>query len=92
MSGYKKQIVILFLFSFEKEQLMIKIENGRIFVDGKETVDPTLIGYAVLDAVEEGTFSINTEQEIDETVKNLYDVGFEAGKAVESTRLKLIGK
>ena len=28
---------------------MIEIVNGRVFVDGRETVDPTLIGYAVLD-------------------------------------------
>jgi len=31
---------------------MIEIVNGRVFVDGKETVDPTLIGYAVLDFAE----------------------------------------
>lgn len=30
----------------------IEISNGRIFIDGKETVDPTLIGYAVLDYAE----------------------------------------
>lgn len=31
---------------------MIEIVNGRVFVDGKETVDPTLIGYAVIDFAE----------------------------------------
>ncbi len=31
---------------------MLEIVNGRVFVDGKETVDPTLIGYAVLDFAE----------------------------------------
>ena len=31
---------------------MIEIINGRIFIDGKETVDPTLIGYALLDFAE----------------------------------------
>lgn len=31
---------------------MIEIINGRIFIDGKETVDPTFIGYALLDFAE----------------------------------------
>ena len=31
---------------------MIEIVNGRIFVNGKETVDPTLIGYAIIDFAE----------------------------------------
>ena len=31
---------------------MIEIVNGRVFVEGKETIDPTLIGYAMLDFVE----------------------------------------
>lgn len=31
---------------------MIEIVNGRVFIDGKETVDPILIGYAVLDLAE----------------------------------------
>jgi hypothetical protein len=31
---------------------MIEIVNGRVFVEGKETVDPTLIGYALLDFAE----------------------------------------
>jgi len=31
---------------------MIEIVNGRVFVEGKETVDPTLIGYAVIDFAE----------------------------------------
>lgn len=30
----------------------IEIENGRIFVDGNETVDPEYIGYAMLDFAE----------------------------------------
>jgi len=33
---------------------MIEIKNGRVFVDGKETTDATLIGYALLDAAEAG--------------------------------------
>jgi len=31
---------------------MIETLNGRIFIEGKETVDPVLIGYAILDLVE----------------------------------------
>lgn len=31
---------------------MIEIVNGRVFVEGKETIDPTLIGYAILDFAE----------------------------------------
>ena len=31
---------------------MIEIVNGHIFVNGKETVDPVLIGYAMLDFAE----------------------------------------
>lgn len=31
---------------------MIEIVNGRVFVDGVETVDPTLIGYAIIDFAE----------------------------------------
>lgn len=30
----------------------IEIANGRVFVNGKETVDPLLIGYAMLDFAE----------------------------------------
>jgi hypothetical protein len=30
----------------------IEIVNNRIFIDGKETVDPVLIGYALLDFAE----------------------------------------
>lgn len=37
---------------------MIEIVNGRVFVEGKETVDPTLIGYAVLDAAEDNQNSV----------------------------------
>ncbi len=31
---------------------MIQIANGRIFIDGKETINPELIGYAFLDYAE----------------------------------------
>ncbi|MBY0486526.1 MAG: hypothetical protein K2P85_04970 [Flavobacteriaceae bacterium] len=31
---------------------MIEIINGRIFIDGKESVDPVQIGYALLEFVQ----------------------------------------
>jgi ribosomal protein S19 len=31
---------------------MVEIVNGRVYVDGKETVNPTLIGYAIIDFAE----------------------------------------
>lgn len=34
------------------ESPIIEIVNGRIFVEGKESVDPTLIGYALIDFAE----------------------------------------
>lgn len=32
--------------------MAIEISNNRIFVDGAETIDPVLIGYAILDFAE----------------------------------------
>ena len=44
---------------------MIEIINGRVFVEGKETVDPTLIGYAVLDAAESESVELTfTDKEV----------------------------
>ena len=31
---------------------MIEIVNGRVFVEGVETINPTLIGYVILDFAE----------------------------------------
>jgi hypothetical protein len=31
---------------------MLEIVNGRVFVEGVETIDPVLIGYAVIDFAE----------------------------------------
>lgn len=42
---------------------MIEIVNGRIFVEGKETVDPVLIGYAVLDLAENSIIDLSTIKE-----------------------------
>lgn len=33
---------------------MISIVNGKVFIDGKETINPELIGYAFLDLAEKG--------------------------------------
>lgn len=33
--------------------MSIEIVNGRVFIEGKETIDPALIGYAMLDMAEE---------------------------------------
>lgn len=43
----------------------ILVDSGRIFIDGRETVDPTLIGYKILDLVENGT-KIKIDNSIDE--------------------------
>ena len=32
----------------------IVIENGKVFVEGRETLSPTEIGYAIIDAIQEG--------------------------------------
>ena len=40
--------------------MKIEIEKGRVFVDGKETVDPVLIGYAVLDYAENCNVDLST--------------------------------
>lgn len=33
---------------------MISIVNGKVFIDGKETTNPELIGFAILDLAENG--------------------------------------
>lgn len=32
---------------------MLQVKNGKVYVNGKATIDPTLIGLAVLDEAEE---------------------------------------
>lgn len=58
---------------------MITITEGRIFIDGKETIDPTLIGYAVIDAVQEENIIITTPGQFDEVVTEVIKTSFEAG-------------
>lgn len=36
----------------------IEIKDGRIFVEGKETVNPELIGWAIIDAAESNEIEI----------------------------------
>lgn len=52
---------------------MIEIINGRIFIDGKESVDPVQIGYALLDfaqTIEDDGLSI-TLKNADVFVENI---------------------
>ena len=41
----------------------IEIKSGRVFVEGKETVDPVLIGYAVLDYAENSNVDLSKIKE-----------------------------
>lgn len=43
--------------------MKIEIANGRVFLDGKETVDPVMIGYAVLDYAENTNNDLATLRE-----------------------------
>ncbi|EJL66300.1 hypothetical protein [Flavobacterium sp. CF136] len=43
---------------------MIEIVNGRVFVEGKETVDTNLIGYAVLDVAENSVIKSDSPKKI----------------------------
>jgi hypothetical protein len=70
--------------------MSIEIVNGRVFVEGKETVDPAFIGYAVLDAAENGDMIICTEAEIKKLIINTHDSSFAAGQNLEKN-LNLIG-
>lgn len=50
--------------SKENTETIIQIKNGKLFVNGEETSNPELIGFAVLDIVEQLDFvsKINTSQ------------------------------
>lgn len=39
--------------SQEQTETIIQIKNGKLFVNGEETSNPELIGFAVLDIVEQ---------------------------------------
>ncbi|RUT68677.1 hypothetical protein D0817_20165 [Flavobacterium cupreum] len=69
---------------------MIEIVNGRVFVEGKETVDPALIGYAVLDEAEKGNFIICAESELKQLITNVHDSSFAAGQYLEKGLQSLI--
>lgn len=70
--------------------MSIEVVNGRVFVEGKETVDPALIGYAVLDAAENGDMIICQEEEIKKLIMNVHDSSFSAGQILEKN-INLIG-
>jgi len=53
--------------------MSVEIVNGRVFVEGKETVDPSLIGYAVLDAAENSDIIICSYVEIRDIVSKAVD-------------------
>lgn len=42
---------------------MIEVKSGQIFVNGKLTTDPTLIGYALLDIAETITHNLTLTPE-----------------------------
>lgn len=46
----------------------IEIKDGRIFVEGKETVNPELIGWAIIDAAENDEIEIICKSPADENL------------------------
>jgi hypothetical protein len=68
---------------------MIEIVNGRVFVEGKETIDPTLIGYAMLDFAEsiENDFSLKDIELI--KAKGIQDYLLEHGSNDEKINNKI---
>ena len=46
----------------------IEIKDGRIFVEGKETVNPELIGWAIIDAAENNELELICKSNPDEKV------------------------
>ena len=46
----------------------IEIKDGRIFVEGKETVNPELIGWAIIDAAESNEIEIICKSLADDKV------------------------
>ncbi|OHT44434.1 hypothetical protein [Flavobacterium tructae] len=69
----------------------ISIENGRVFVNGKETVNPELIGYAILDAAESSDTLICSYQEIKDLVSKVIETTFEVNDTIDQV-IKSIGK
>lgn len=68
----------------------IEIVNGRVFVEGKETVNPELIGYAILDAVESDDIVICSGAQIDEVVKKAFDAGFKASETLKCIHIGIV--
>lgn len=65
----------------------IEIVNGRIIVEGRETINPEMIGYAVLDAVENGEVVMCEASHIDEVVTKAFNAGFKASEALKGVQI-----
>lgn len=69
LATYKKQIAVSLLESLKPNLTMgIEIKDGRIYVEGRETVNPELIGWAIIDAAENGEIEIIDKITEDEKV------------------------
>ncbi|URM37148.1 hypothetical protein [Flavobacterium anhuiense] len=69
----------------------ISIEGGRVFVNGKETVNPELIGYAILDAAENSDTIICSYKEIKDLVSKVVETTFQVNDTIDEA-MKSIGK
>lgn len=61
----------------------IEIVDGRVFVEGKESVNPELIGYAVLDAAENSDTIICSYKEIKDLVSKVVDATFSVNETID---------
>lgn len=69
---------------------MIEIVNGRVFVEGKETVNPELIGYAVLDAAENTDTMICSYKAIKDLISKVVDVTFKVNDSIDEALKSLV--
>lgn len=70
---------------------MIEVINGRVFIDGKETINPELIGYAILDGAENEDLIVCNNKTLDELMIKCFESGMKAGEIVAtiSDRIKV---
>ena len=61
----------------------IEIVNGRVFVNEKETVNPELIGYALLDAAENSDTIICSYKEIKDLVSKAIVAAFSVTETID---------
>lgn len=71
----------------------IEIVNGRVFVNDKETVNPELIGYAVLDAAENSDTIICSYKDIKALVSKVVEATFSVNDTIDEAMksLKKVG-